>query len=118
MFREYEAGYWTSAGALLAVARFFREHPNGHARTGMWSEPIWTALDFHRWFLDCLGRKIDRNDGRHWRKLASEYQADLRHDARAVNDYARRVRHNGCSGLLRTPEMRQRYPHVNRQVEA
>jgi hypothetical protein len=115
MFQEHEAGYFTSVPRLLATARWFREHPDGSMKTGMWTEPTWLALDFHAWLLRCLHRKIDREDGRTWRKLDPEYQDLQRRDARAVNDYARRVRHYGCSGLLVTPEMRRRYPHVNQQ---
>ena len=115
MFSESEAGYFTSVPRILAAAAWFREHPDGTMQTGMWAEPVWLALDFHYWFLRCLNRKIDRDDNRHWRKLAPDYQDDLRHDARAVNDYARRVRNSGCNGLLATPELRRRYPHVNRQ---
>jgi len=37
-------------------------------------------------------------------------------DQRKVDDYIqRRIRHSGCNGWLSTPEMQQRYPHINRQ---
>jgi hypothetical protein len=36
----------------------------------------------------------------------------MAHDARLINDAARHIRWSGRN-LLRTPEMRRRYPHVN-----
>jgi hypothetical protein len=64
----------------------------------------------------CLDRKINREGTRQWRRLGSEYQSDLRCDAQTVNDYyARRLRHTACRNILRTPELRARYPHVSTQ---
>jgi len=40
----------------------------------------------------------------------------LESDQRKVEDYIeRRIRHSGCRGWLSTPEMQQRYPHINNQ---
>lgn len=42
--------------------------------------------------------------------------ADLQVDARRVNEYVgQRIRHSGCSGLLRDARMQRQYPHINRQ---
>lgn len=49
------------------------------------------------------------------RSLTPEYQLNLWLDCRTVRDYARGIRHTGCTGLLRTLEMQRRYPHINRQ---
>lgn len=42
--------------------------------------------------------------------------ADYAHDARVINDYlTRRIRHTGSRNLLRTPEMKAKYPHIDNQ---
>ena len=76
----------------------------------------WKFAELRRWFMGCLNSKINRDDRRGWRALQPEYQIDLACDARVVNDYySRRIRHTGCYGLLRTPELKRRYPHIDRQ---
>lgn len=41
---------------------------------------------------------------------------DLQLDARRINEYVgQRIRHTGCSGLLRDATMQARYPHINNQ---
>ncbi len=119
LFAEDRTGdYCTDRRHLLTAARWCKAHPDGQIATGMWTEPTWSAADFARWFMHCLHEKINRGDTRAWRKLRPEYQADLTHDARMIADYTRRrVRHTGCQGLLRTPELRRRYPHIDRQEE-
>jgi hypothetical protein len=108
--------YRTTLPKLLAAYRFFEQCPDGQIRTGMWEQPTWTADEFRGWFRGCLHAKINRNDRRPWRKLDDAYQLSLAIDARTVNDYyARRMRHTGCRNILRTPELRRRYPHVNSQ---
>lgn len=42
--------------------------------------------------------------------------ADYAHDARVINDYlTRRICHTGSRNLLRTPEMKAKYPHIDNQ---
>lgn len=42
--------------------------------------------------------------------------ADYAHDARIISDYlTRRIRHTGSRNLLRTPEMKAKYPHIDNQ---
>lgn len=119
LFAEDPAGaYHTDLAHLLAAARWCKAHPDGRLATGMWAEPTWRAADFWRWQTQCLCEKINRTDERTGRKLSPEYQADLAHDARIIADYTRRrIRHSGCHGLLRTPELRRRYPHIDHQEE-
>ncbi len=109
----------TTARHILIAAKFFRDNPDAFIHSGLWYEPTWTRADFARWFTACLHAKIDRQDPRNgWRKMGWQYQSDLANDARQVNDYlGKHVRHTGCSGILRTKEMRQKYPQVNIQRE-
>lgn len=42
--------------------------------------------------------------------------ADYAHDARTISDYlTKRIRHTGARNLLRTPEMKSKYPHIDNQ---
>ena len=109
----------TTAHHTLLAHRFLRDHPEGRIPTGIFGESPWTRRDFSRWFTKCLHEKINRQDTRNgWRKMQWQYQSDLANDARTVNDYlCNRRRQSGCSGLLRTPEMRQKYPYINIQRE-
>lgn len=118
IFTHTAGAYSIDLPHLLAAARFCKAHPEGRLATGMWIDPTWTATDFWRWFRTCLHTKINRDDTRAWRKLRADYQADLAHDVRLINDYTgRRIRHSGSRGLLRTAELRRRYPHINTQEE-
>lgn len=83
--------------------------------TNIWHTPYWEPERFLRWFSGCATARSNRDDPRaNWRKMQFTYQGDLCHDARIINDFARRIRWPG-SNLLRTPELRERYPHVNTQ---
>jgi len=109
----------TTARHILLTHRFLQEHPMGLIPTGIFGEQPWTRADFSRWFTACLHAKINRADPRlAWRKMAWQYQSDLANDARTVNDYlCNRRRQSGCSGILRTKEMRAKYPYINTQRE-
>jgi hypothetical protein len=102
----------TSAKLIIRAFQFFKKHPEGRLRTGVWSDPAWTRDAFLAWFRECLNRKINRGNTRPWRCLTPQWQADMAHDARLINDAARHIRWSGRN-LLRTPEMRRRYPHLN-----
>lgn len=105
----------TTAARLIECYRFLQANPTGTIYVEYGT--VWTKSEFLAWFHRCLNNKINREDRRAWRKLTDEYQLDLWRDAREINRYmGQRVRHTGCSGLLRTAEMRQRYPHINRQA--
>lgn len=60
---------------------------------------------------DRINRHLPWRNGRRWQDEA--YHA-MRTDAIHVNEY-QRIRHSGCRGLLRTPELQRRYPHINCQ---
>lgn len=116
LFIRTEGTYTTDLPHLLTAARWCKAHPEGRLATGIWGNPTWTTTDFWQWFRACLHAKIDRGDTRPWRKLSSDYQRDLALDARLINDYTgRRIRRTGSRGLLRTPELRRRYPHIDTQ---
>lgn len=106
-----------SARSLVAAMRFAKSHTDDNGRLPVGDFDVMTPTEFRRWFLLCLNRKISRDDPRHGcRRFDDNYHFDLKLDALKINDYVgRRVRQSGSSGLLRTPEMRRRYPHINRQ---
>ena len=101
---------------LINAFAFYTLHPTGKLRVDWCS--TWNFQEFRRWFRKCLATKMEREKPPKGRKHSAEYQSDLRWDANQIADYTqRRIRHTGCHGLLRTLEMRLRYPHINRQTE-
>ena len=58
----------TDAHTLLAVAAFFRDHPDGLVKVGVWPETTWDARQFREWFHKCLMDKIDSHDPQNGRK--------------------------------------------------
>jgi len=106
-----------SIRALLDAHAFFTNEPLGTIPTGDWADHEWGADKFFRWFDGCLHDKINRDDPRNrWRKCQPDYQLGLHVDAMKIRDYTqRRIRNSGCRGLLRTPDLQRRFPHVNQQ---
>jgi hypothetical protein len=102
----FDADGRTSAARLLQTHAFFRAHPHGRVRTGVWNDPTWDYTVFLAWFRTCLHRKINCTDRRTWRCLAPQWQVDMAHDARLINDAARGIRQSSCN-LLRTPRLVQ-----------
>lgn len=103
---------------LLYAWKMFKANPDtGFEMRHDWPAPVWTLADWRTWFLSCLDRKINRDDPRaSWRKMQPDYQRSLQCDRRTIQDYmTRNLRHTGCWGLLRTPELARRYPHINHQ---
>lgn len=101
-----------SLPTLLRAYQFAKTVPTAVFRVD-WCTEL-TGREWLKWFREKLHEKINREDKRNWRKLDREYWRDLRWDARIINEYAKRIRNPGMN-LLRTPEMRRRYPHVNNQ---
>lgn len=102
--------------SLVGALRWVVGHPDGRVKTGIWDDPYWQADKFKRWFSGRLDEKVSSHmPGQNWRKMQPGYQADLRRDARIIQDYGNRVRHYGCSCLLSTPEMKARFPHIDNQ---
>jgi len=58
-----------------------------------WGCPGLSGEAFRSWFLDCLMDKINRRDQRRWRRLAPDFQASLRRDARRLTDKQHRIIH-------------------------
>ena len=126
-------GQATTLPRLAKAWHYAKEDPNARIPTGLWSDPIWTGAQLRAYLLRKLNYKIswkgrertaaprfERGHAVYWpprgRKHDADYQADLAHDARTINDYyGKRIRHYGCRNILRTPEMRRRYPQVNTQ---
>ena len=48
---------------------------------------------FRSWFLDRLMAKINREDGRRWRRLTPDFQTRLSRDAQRLKDLQRRIIH-------------------------
>lgn len=74
-----------------------------------------TSAEYMRWFRKCLNAKINRNEKPVGRKHSDEYQNNLRLDSYRIKDYKSGLRSSGCSGLLRTREMVERFPYINNQ---
>lgn len=106
-----------SISVLLAACRLAQANPDALFATESWTDPVWNVPQFRTWLSRCIDAKINRHDPRlKWRKFQDGYHADLRCDARMVNEYmGLRHRHSGSQQLLRTDEMKRRYPHVNNQ---
>lgn len=110
------AGY--TVGQLLHVWEKFKEQPGArYELPDVWPPVAWEFNQWRAWFLRCLNAKINRNDPRQgWRKMDEGYQIGLQCDRRTVEDYLfERIRHTGCYHLLRTPELKRRYPHIDHQ---
>jgi hypothetical protein len=103
----------TDAHTLLAVAAFFRSHPDGLVKVGVWPETTWNAGQFREWFHTCLMEKISFRSPCKGRKTTRQYQLEQRLDAQVINEFhGRRIVRRGRN-ILRTPEMRRRYPQIN-----
>lgn len=104
-----------SAAYVIAAYRAVRVNPNIRA-----NEPDRSGTYAVRaWLRQCLANKINRDldaERATWRKWHRDWQSDVRVDRNLIEDYLyRRYRSTGCRGLLRTVEMRRRYPHINTQ---
>lgn len=104
---------YTTVTRLLETARYVKAHPDARIKAD-WCT-VWNAAEFWRWFHRCLAAKINRDDRRVGRKMSDEYQRDQALDARVINDYVGRRARRAGMGILRTSEMRRRYPGINDQ---
>jgi hypothetical protein len=104
----------TDAHTVIAVMKFFKDHPEGQVKTGIWKEKeTWNYQEFKKWFYGCLLEKINSHNIVLGRKTSPVYQEDLWTDARIINDYfGKRIRNSGRN-ILRTPEMKMRYPEID-----
>jgi hypothetical protein len=99
---------------LKAAKQFYTDNPGGKLKVDWMTS--WNKARYQEWFMSCLHNKINRTDTRTGRRLDEEYQKKMQGDGRTINAYyGKRIRHSGCNGLLATPELRARYPHINRQ---
>lgn len=105
-----------SVRALIDSYKTFKANPEQKWNMGIWPDESWNFTDFQKWFIKCLNEKINRQDSRTWRKLTPEYQLNLKKDSWRIKDYYRsRAVCSGCN-LLNTPEMKNRYPHINTRM--
>lgn len=105
--------------SLLACHRFMREHEPDADAIQVDYDTYQTARAWLAWFRVKLHEKINREDPRAgWRKMQDDYQSDLALDRRTIDDYTRRrIINSGCRNILRTPDLRRRYPEINSQPE-
>ena len=68
-----------------------------------------TGTAFRKWFVERLQAKINRNDGRAWRKLDGDYQTRLYRDCQRVRD---RVQRRIIVRQFETAEIRARFGHL------
>jgi len=80
-----------------------------------WFSKYWKLSDMHKWFINCLNVKINRNDNRNGRCYSDEWQRNIIKDARIINENKRRIINRGMN-LLCTPEMKQKYPEINNNI--
>jgi hypothetical protein len=73
-----------------------------------WGCPGLSGAAFRSWFLDRLMNKINRHDRRRWRRLAPEFQASLRRDARRLTDIKHRIIHR----QFETDIFKRRFGHL------
>jgi hypothetical protein len=99
-----------SPGALVAAVRIARANPN--ARFEIPHDFPITSAEVLALFSRGLTARCNRG-----LVISTSERATLAClDGRRVNEYVgQRIRHTGCSGLLRSPAMQRRYPHINRQ---
>lgn len=67
-----------------------------------------TGEAFRSWFLECLMRKINRDDRRHGRRLTPEFQASLCRDARRLRELQHRIIHR----QFETDIFHRRFSHL------
>lgn len=72
-----------------------------------------TSAEYLRWFRGCLNEKINRNEMRKGRKFSRDYEIGLILDARVIREKAFSGRN-----LLRTPELKRRFPHLDNRMIA
>lgn len=71
--------YRTTIRKLVDTFRLIDKNPEIIIRTGVWTDPHWTADQFRRWFRRCLNDKINASDPRYprGRKANDPYQLEL-----------------------------------------
>lgn len=116
-FQDSGGTYKTETRNILQAARFFRLNPDGEIVTGMWEHPTWDKHEFREWFIECLNAKCSRGlEHPAWRRWKREYQRNQEVDGETILAFtAFRRRSSGSCGMLRTPELKRRFPHINCQ---
>lgn len=108
--------YTYTVSGLLRAYKHFKAAPDTYYRyhtPGIWPDREWSFREFRQWLIDCLNRKINREDTRKGRCYTEKYTQDLQHDKRIIEDrYQRHVIWGGCN-LLNTPELKRRFPDID-----
>jgi len=73
-----------------------------------WGCPGLSGEAFRAWFLTCLMAKVNRDDGRRWRRLTADFQTSLRRDARRLEDIQHRIIHR----QFETDIFKRRFGHL------
>lgn len=97
---------YRSAGALVRAVTLAKHNPEMlFGVPGNWPLTAEEVLsNFRAGLMKRCNRGLDMPDDQSFH--------DLQHDARIINDWAKRIRWPGRN-LLRHPEMIQRYPHIH-----
>jgi hypothetical protein len=71
---------------LLEVKEWFKTHPGGIVKPhGTWPPVELDEEGWHRWFRECLARKINRNEKPRGRKDCPEWRREIERAARDLN---------------------------------
>ena len=97
---------YKSTGALVRAVRAAKTNPNirFHVPGDFPLTADEVLANFRRGLMKRCNRGLDLGDDDRFH--------DLQHDARIINDHARRIRWSGRN-LLRDPEMIRLYPHIH-----
>ena len=99
---------------LKDAIAYFKRNPDGIIKVDWCTS--WTKTQLKEWLLRCINNKINQGDKRNYRKFAESWQDGIEGDSQRINEYfAKRIRHPGSRGLLRTPEMKAKYPYIDCQ---
>ena len=71
--------YRPTLKSLIGALRAVKDDPAIRIKTGIWTEPYWSGVEFRRWFGRCLNEKINYRDPHcpQGRKAGEEYAIEL-----------------------------------------
>lgn len=88
----------------------------GFAARSVGSSGTMTKTEATKILHDLVDIAINRKGGIELTPEQEREYNDYRHDARIIDDYMnRRIRHTGSRNLLRMPELKAKYPHIDNQ---
>jgi hypothetical protein len=100
---------YSSVRELKQAREWFKEHPEGTVKVcGIWPEKVYNKTKWNQWFMDCLNRKINRNESPRGRKEDPDWQ-------RAMRQSADRINHPRLIINWLPPELKGRFAHRLRE---